>query len=528
MATLPPEILLYIFEFLGFPWFAEDIDRLLISKQWYLLARRAFFRDIVLQQSGLHGFLDKIKTGCRDRLKRIHDEEGINNKTSRKSKITPWIREFPTLLGDLHRYTRTLEVHVNGWSEDISPPLAFKWQDRIPENALPNEFLRKRRRLNKELVLLLKILRRMLPRLTTLRLDVEGEHHGSLVGRPYMLPQTLMSLRHLNHLQELELDITGRWTIQTFGHDFDAGEGRVSSHLCEAIAPLLLTLKRLKLRVPTLCPLLLDPFRDPASLTENADTSYCMDSTPIQLEDLIINVANGLWWDDGHHCNGSISYHCNPRLNFLVPAAELYEDIITATKSLMNRSRNPKRVWLIGVILNPFGDLFYHDVLKDRNVLLENEDEERRPSKAKLRMKNCMKCVGEASDAVEASSYLPPLEPKSWINDEDERWELVEHVQEDSNEDNIDQEPRNNAGTVDGHAGEAVPGRGGFTGYVRGNDLVCLNCENDEQRGNGENLPEGLEDANDEASEMEPDDEKLQNRGPNGQAVAQYHGPQFI
>lgn len=53
LLSLPPELILHIFTFVGFENFRQDIRRLAVSKKWYAHARPTFLSTIHLRSDRL-------------------------------------------------------------------------------------------------------------------------------------------------------------------------------------------------------------------------------------------------------------------------------------------------------------------------------------------------------------------------------------------------------------------------------------------------------------------------------------------
>jgi hypothetical protein len=195
LLQLPPELLLHILGHLGFPFFAQDIRRLTLSKQWYDLAWPVFARDLQLKDKSLVRF--------------THDDAAA-------------ARSAP------HLSTVQLRLHY-----DISKPLTHR-------NADAAYF-------SPGLTKLAAAVRRC-PRMRSL--DVEMRLGAMLDGWVELMAQPLADLLFAGRLTSLTFDTANC----LFKHTPGSG-----THFCHSINSLLPSLRRLRCRMQSVCKSLLEP-----------------------------------------------------------------------------------------------------------------------------------------------------------------------------------------------------------------------------------------------------------------------------
>ncbi|KAF2746960.1 hypothetical protein M011DRAFT_72326 [Sporormia fimetaria CBS 119925] len=218
---LPAEILLHIFDYVDSAYFRKDLSRLTICKQWYKYASTMCFRDFQATQSTVQClFSSPYLERSLARLRGTGKTLDLN--------LTGYDHRHP------HSYGREVRAACRAWTLQLNEYLRhFAAGIRESRN--------------------LRVLRIQ----ATSKVD---PMHPRLGGRPYgldyLVPSTVRAFLLIENLTSLELDLCGS--------RFVPGPGRtngtnVSCHICTDIAALLTTLRRLRLRMRTICADFLKP-----------------------------------------------------------------------------------------------------------------------------------------------------------------------------------------------------------------------------------------------------------------------------
>lgn len=206
---LPPEILLHILRYVDSDFFAQDVDRLTINKQWHQLAWPVFLHDVILNSQSLETIYSRPVKG--------------------------------TALDGLQRHTDALEVKLHGYSEwEATENTAYheaymrdvaKWTTRLGEN------------LDRLSALLRKSIR-----LKSLSIEAKPEmlHSGTRAPRrAYLSMATMQKMISIESVTSLDID-TGGTALSSRRNN--------SLHLCDAISLRLPHLRRLRCRACLICP----------------------------------------------------------------------------------------------------------------------------------------------------------------------------------------------------------------------------------------------------------------------------------
>ncbi|KAF2658551.1 hypothetical protein K491DRAFT_259428 [Lophiostoma macrostomum CBS 122681] len=217
---LSPEILLLIFDHVDSSYFRSDLSRLTVCKQWSKLAHTACFRDFYVTQRPLRRLLS-----------------------------SPYVRSSLLLVKDS---VKALDLDLKGFEDWDYTPLR---EERTAWTA----------ELNNDLFYLATIINKS-RKLRILRIQATSEHHPELLleRRDYLFLSTIYTFLSASNLTSLELDLCGTRLIPD--HSSDHSEG---FHVCTRIAALLTTLRRLRLRMRTICADVLKPRQHSTTLRLN-------------------------------------------------------------------------------------------------------------------------------------------------------------------------------------------------------------------------------------------------------------------
>ncbi|KAF2801185.1 hypothetical protein K505DRAFT_190426, partial [Melanomma pulvis-pyrius CBS 109.77] len=246
---LPTETLIQIFDYVGSSYFRSDLSRLTVCKQWNELARTACFRDFYVPQ-----------------------------ETLRRLLSSPYAESSLALVKDS---VETLDLDLKGFEYWDSNPLSrhdlqavnvlnvSTWNGahgRAVRAAWTTE-------LNNDLLYLATIIKQS-RKLRILRIQATSELHPLLhllERRDYLFLSTIRAFLSASSLTSLELDLCG---TQLIPHQ--SQEHGERSHVCTSIAALLTTLRRLRLRMRSICADVLKPRQH---------------STNLRLNEMLINLS---------------------------------------------------------------------------------------------------------------------------------------------------------------------------------------------------------------------------------------------
>ncbi|KAG6012061.1 hypothetical protein E4U43_007958 [Claviceps pusilla] len=310
LLRLPPEIMFNILRLLGSAFFHQDIRRLLISKWWYAFAWSVFCQDLKLHAGSLERFVLASKRA--------------------------------NLLHSIRKYVQTVDLGLNGfedWHSTLSTSNATESTDVDLE--VVHVWTSK---LNGYMADLAGILQQC-TKLRLLKIEARPERHPlhlRLQRRDYLTASPLASLVSISQLTCLEIDTAGT-------HLMDDNDGP-KLHLCSKIRTLLPTLRRLRYRMSSVCPTLLD---------------VSAGGMPLALEEVIINLS----LSDNRGSDTSYRYpsRCEalPEDNF----PRLKADMESCARELVLQMNN-LRIFRILSHTFPGMDLHSFDVLAERQMIL--------------------------------------------------------------------------------------------------------------------------------------------------------------
>ncbi|KAF2183367.1 hypothetical protein K469DRAFT_690114 [Zopfia rhizophila CBS 207.26] len=331
LLRMPTELLLQILGCLGSSFFCEDPRRLAVSRQWFLLARKVFLEDVRLSPKSLEQLLynpsESRLAALKQNLRSIDLQ--LNGLENKKSKVSDWDRCLW-----LAPCAATLDQELNG--------LITILQDCKKLRAL---------RLTAS---------REFPA-TSLRID----------RFIYLWSCRVLKLITLDNLTTLTLDTCGTMLPGIGPHH----EGK---HLCASISSLLTTLRHLRLRMRSICPV---AFRLPKG------------DTPLPLMEVVVNIS--IYGDSPKDHPTLYSRKCGFNLRRRHPLKEMQDraKLLVARMSLLRRVR---------ILSGPAGHLKSWDALTGKRRTLadgaEWDDE---------RMEETLEDNGDHSDDDSAVLGVP-------------------------------------------------------------------------------------------------------------------------
>ena len=324
---LPPETVIQILDYVGSSYFRLDLSRLTVCRQWTKFAFTACYREFYITQKILRHLL-----------------------------CSPYVNISLPLIKDS---MEILDLSLKGF-EDWEPvplsrhdsqagnvPDASTW-DSAHGLALRTAWSKE---LDADLVRIATISRQS-QKLRIIRIQATSELHPllrSLERRDYLFLSTIRAFLSSSNLTSLELDLCGTQLLTH--HDQEHGE---EVHICTTIATLLATLRRLRLRMRSLCTDVLKP-------------RQC--STSLRLDEMLINLSlsneSPLITSAAHTTRcGSVSGE----------SLQLKADMEEQAQVLVAQMAAPKIVRILTHAL-PSLKLRAFDVLTSKTVML-NEDAE--------------------------------------------------------------------------------------------------------------------------------------------------------
>jgi len=214
---------------MGSSYFREDLGRLAVCKQWFACARAVYFRDLALSPKALRRLLSSPEVGqslilAKANLKSLN----LNLKGFEDWNVIP-MRQGSAPDADA--------LDASSWDSHLGRAVLEAWTTVLDEDLT-------------RLASIVKDSRK----LQVIRIQASSEHHPmlpSLPRRDYLSIPTIRALLSAKNLTVLELDTCGTRLIPRQGcNDF---------HICEIIGELLATLRRLRLRMRSICADVLRP-----------------------------------------------------------------------------------------------------------------------------------------------------------------------------------------------------------------------------------------------------------------------------
>ncbi|KAI5859872.1 hypothetical protein GGS23DRAFT_265006 [Durotheca rogersii] len=305
---LPPEVLLHVLRLLGSVFFRQDTRRLLVSKWWYQLAWPVLLHDLAFSAASLRRF---ILTFEREDVM-----SSMQNHPITTSLCLDGFQGWDALWSDNSKPARTNFEAVDAWTSEL----------------------------NGHLTSLVVILQRC-AKLRSLTLKARPEHHDprmDLQRRDYLMALPLAGLASISHLTCLEVDTAGTGLVNQ--------SNAPGIHICREIRSMLPTLRRLRCRMTSICPDVLDaPEKRPL----------------LDLEDVVVNLSLSEMSDS------DTSYRYPSRCGHTYGGGfpQLKADMEAKAKDLAGRMRNPR---IIRVVSHTLPGLKMHsfDALTGRRMLL--------------------------------------------------------------------------------------------------------------------------------------------------------------
>lgn len=225
LLQLPAEILIHIFDYVGSNYFRSDLSRLRVCKQWIKYAYTVCYRDFHVTQ-----------------------------QTLRRLVSCPHVESILPLIKNT---VETVGIDLEGYEDCHTIPLFLTFNSHSPRFECWDDWNEFRRtwaaQMNTILLSFATILQQS-RKLRTLRIKASGQvtptgrlSHSS----HYLFYSTIRVFLSASSLTTLELDLYGT----------GLNEDVETVHACPTIAALLTTLRRLRLRMRSICPAVLKPLQ---------------------------------------------------------------------------------------------------------------------------------------------------------------------------------------------------------------------------------------------------------------------------
>ncbi|KAI1087174.1 hypothetical protein F5B19DRAFT_486913 [Rostrohypoxylon terebratum] len=281
LLRLPPEILTQVLDYVGSSYFRQDIGRLTVCKQWFIFARFACFKNLQLSQKTL---LLLIKASLK-----ILDLElkGFEHWSS---------------ISEIKGYPQDDSI----WEGDLGRALLTDWT-----TVLDNDLAQ------------IAVAVKNSPKLRMIRIHASSERHPLLPYLPrrdYLSLPTMRAILSAENLTVLELDLRGTHLVPRQEHSDDF-------HICTSIGALLPNLRRLRLRMRSICPDVLRPHHH---------------DTDLRLSEVLINLS--LSKDSLISTSAAHSIRCGSTGRGFI---QLKADIEDQAKALAARMASPKTIRIL-------------------------------------------------------------------------------------------------------------------------------------------------------------------------------------
>lgn len=224
LLQLPPEILIQVMDHVGSPYFREDLGRLTVCKQWFRYAHTACFKDLQLSQKSLRRLMFSRDVGRSPLL--LKDSVEILDLKLKGFEDWNSVQDSPS------NSQSTNALHASSWDGDLGRSLLATWT-----TVLDNDLTQ------------LAIIAKESRKLRIIRIQALSERHPlfpHLPRRDYLSLSTIRTLLSVKNLVVLELDLCGTSLVPRKEH-------RDDFHVCTTIGALLTTLRRLRLRMRSIC-----------------------------------------------------------------------------------------------------------------------------------------------------------------------------------------------------------------------------------------------------------------------------------
>ncbi|KAF1913667.1 hypothetical protein BDU57DRAFT_430375, partial [Ampelomyces quisqualis] len=249
LLQLPPEILIQIFDCVGSSYFRLDLSRLTICKQWSKFARTACLRDVQITQKTLRRLLNSPYVESNLHLVK----DSVENMNLELKGFENWnsISQFQ------HDLQAEDVLNASTWNGAHGRAVRTAWTTELDNDLLYLATIVKHSR-----------------RLRILRIQATSELHPVLhllERRDYLFLSTMRAFLSASNFTSLELDLCGTRLIPRQSQEHDE-----VFHVCTSIAGLLTRLRRLRLRMRSIC----------------ADVlKIRQDNTNLRLNEVLINLS---------------------------------------------------------------------------------------------------------------------------------------------------------------------------------------------------------------------------------------------
>lgn len=206
---LPTEILKQVFNYIGLPFFQEDLTRLAISKKWFEFAQYTCYQDVRLSPRKLHEF------------------------------ISPQTAKRPDVLRS------SLETLIIKFGTHQAPVNSFSSREPAPRAGSYGALCKSSDRDLEQLATIIQ----QAPKLHFLRIEAYGSRRSDpLEGSEDLISlNSIKAVLTVNHLTSLAVDLPGGVLTSSGGRE-------EACHICPNIGALIHKLKYLRLRVRNICP----------------------------------------------------------------------------------------------------------------------------------------------------------------------------------------------------------------------------------------------------------------------------------
>ncbi|KAI0003583.1 hypothetical protein F4779DRAFT_601457 [Xylariaceae sp. FL0662B] len=323
LLRLPPEILMQVMGYVGSSYFRQDSGRLTVCKQWFIFACIACFKDLQLSQQTLRRLMSS--QDVEGSLLLVKDNLAILDLELKG--FEDWIS-----IPEPQSYPQDADtLDASFWDGDLGRLVLADWTTVLDSDLAQ-----------------LAVTVKKSPSLRMMRIRASSERHPlfpHLPRRDYLSLSTIGVLLSVENLTVLELDLCGTRLVprQEHGDDF---------HICTSISALLTTLRRLRLRMRSICADVLRPQRDDTSL---------------RLSEVLINLS--LSNESPMTTSAAHSIRCGSTGGGFY---QLKEDIEKQAEALATRMVSPKTIRILTHSL-PQIEMQSLDILTGKCMILTND-----------------------------------------------------------------------------------------------------------------------------------------------------------
>jgi hypothetical protein len=310
LIELPPEILFEIFSYLGSSYFRSDLSRLAVCKRWSKFALLEYFREFQLNQRTLRALMSSPYAESSLSLAR-------DNAIHLDLRITGFGRKEWTLLRPQDEYPKGHGYQVatkRDWNKELEANIC-KLTDVLSQRQ----------------------------RLRTLSIEFSKDYEPECphnMGTTFIQASSIDALLSVGSLTSLDLDLL-RFHNPRQGWD-------EKPHLCVSVAALLPTLRRLRLRMYEICPVVLQPQKK---------------SNDLPLTDLLVNLSMMDTWPN---TSTSHVFRCDRKGDH----DPVKDDLVEHAQALVAQMAAPKTVKILTHTRYPEYAMQAFDVLTGKEVKL--------------------------------------------------------------------------------------------------------------------------------------------------------------